>query len=285
MAQHDTKVHDSGPSTNAHFDQLSNKYEDFIGLVTGAIGRYALDSLISAPTQDSVIHDNACGTGLITEHFQHIAVKTGTSAKKIHATDFVESVTQVLQRKADQSDWKNVEISVMDSQELPFPDNHFDLSITNFGIFFLPDPQKGADHIYRTTKPGGTAVVTTWKERRIMNTIIEAQRTIRPDLPTLGSPWAELWSKEETLRNVLVHAGFKPENVEIVERRTDAVVETFLRDLDIVTRSYPAATEGWTEDEKSRLGKEMLRVAKERDPEGGGVGGLYFVAFIAVARK
>lgn len=269
----------------SHFGRMSNIYDDFIGLVTGDVGRYALDNLISAPNQDSIIHDNACGTGLITEHLQHIVNKTGTSPKIINATDFAAPVTQVLKQKASRSGWKNVDISVQDSQELTFPDNHFDLSITNFGIFFLPDPQKGADHIYRTLKPGGVAMVTSWKERRIMETTNEARKTIRPDLKILDSPWAELWSKEETLRNVLVKAGFKAENVKISERRTDAVVEPFLMDPGLIARAYPAATEGWTEDERARLGTEMLRIAKERDPEGGGVGGIFFTAYVAIATK
>ena len=268
-----------------HFDQLSSKYDDFIGLVTGDIGRYALDNLIAPQGKDIVVHDNACGTGLVTEHFQHIASRTGTSAKVIHATDFVPSVTKVLQAKAERHGWTNVDIGVMDSLEITFPDDYFDLSITNFGIFFLPEPQKGADHIYRTLKPGGIAVVTAWKVRHIMSTLVEAQKTIRPDLKTVQTPWAELWSKEETLRNVLLNAGFKNEDLKIVERRTDAVVEPFLRDPDMVSRAYPAATEGWSEDERARLGSEMLKIAKEKDSAGGGAGGLYFVAYIAVATK
>ncbi|OAP61745.1 hypothetical protein AYL99_03948 [Fonsecaea erecta] len=278
-----TNPPDFNPS--GHFDQLSSKYDDLIGLMTGDIGRYTLKALVKPPTSDMVIHDNACGTGLVTEYLQHVSSTTGTYPKMIHATDFVPSVTRVMQKKAAQQQWKNIDISVMDSQDLTFPDGTFDLSITNFGIFFLPDPQKGADQIYRTLKPGGLAVVTAWKERRMMDTIAAAQKIIRPDLKPLYSPWGELWSKEETLRNVLLNAGFKAENVKIVEKRTDAVVEPFLQDPEMVARSYPAAVEGWSEQDKAKLGQEILRIARERDPKGGGVGGLYSVAYIAIARK
>ena len=281
---------------SSHFDKLSNKYDDLIGLVTGDIGRFAIDKLIPTPISDCVVHDNACGTGLVTEHLQHIASRTGSHPKFIHATDFVPSVTKVMQQKATHNGWKNVEIAVMDSQELAFPDNHFDLSITNFGIFFLPDPQRGADQIYRTLKPGGIAMVTTWKERRMMDTILKAQKAIAhtstdaqkadgPGLKMLDTPWAEPWSKENKLRDVLTGAGFAPENVKIVEQRTDAVNEAFLRDPGMIARAYPAAVEGWNENDRARLGDEVLRIAKEQDPEGGGVGGLYWVAYIAIAKK
>ncbi|EXJ60460.1 hypothetical protein A1O7_04613 [Cladophialophora yegresii CBS 114405] len=265
----------------AHFDQLSDVYDELVGVLTGDIGRYAIDHLIPFPTSETSIHDNACGTGLMTAHLQQVA----SAPKKIHATDYVPSVTRVMQQKAVRNGWTNVEISVMDSQELTFPDGYFDLSITNFGIFFLPDPQRGAHQIYRTLKQGGVAVVTTWKERRIMDTIVAAQKSIRPDLETLSAPWAELWAKEKTLRDVLVNAGFRAENVQIVEKKTDAIVEPFLRDPNMVARGYPAATKGWSDEERGRLGSEMLRIAQEQDPQGRGARDLFSTAYIAIAKK
>jgi ubiquinone/menaquinone biosynthesis C-methylase UbiE len=276
MAQ---KVAGSDPAS--HFDRLSTKYEEFIGLVTGSIGRITIDYLIPEEFLPGVVHDNACGTGLVTDYLQQLA----KPPKLIEATDFVPSVTQILQRKASDKGWNNVHVTVMDSQDLTFPDNHFDLSITNFGIFFLPEPQKGANQIYRTLKPGGMAVVSCWKHRHIMDVIVAAQRSIRPDLEPLASPWTELWSKEETLQNVLLKAGFPSRQIQIVTRMTDAMVEPFFSDPDLVAKSYPAATEGWTAEEKNRLGPEMLRIAKERDPEGGGRGALMFDAYVAVAIK
>jgi SAM-dependent methyltransferase len=46
---------------------------------------------------------------------------------------------------------------------LSFPDNKLTHSFTNFAIMAMPEPDKVAAHIYRTLKPGGTAVITTWK--------------------------------------------------------------------------------------------------------------------------
>ena len=270
-----------------HFDQLSNLYDQFIGLMTGDVAHYIHDTLIPPPNSSTVVHDNACGTGLVTEHLQTIAAKTNppTYAKMIHATDFVPSVIEVMKQKSARQGWQNVHVAVMDSQDLTFPNDYFDLSIMNFGIFFLPDPQRGADQIFRTLKPGGTAVVTAWKERRIMDTIVQAQKSIRPDLATLTTPWADSWSEEDTLRTVLVKAGFNAESLRIEEKRTDVVAHAVLRDPEIMRKSYPTVIEGWSDEETQRLGGEILRIARHRDPEGQGVGGLYCVAWIAVARK
>ncbi|KAL6251279.1 hypothetical protein RBB50_001487 [Rhinocladiella similis] len=265
-----------------HFNELADTYEGLIGLITGDIAHQILYELLPAPDSAAVIHDNACGTGLVTQYLEDIASRTG-SYPTIHATDFVPSVVDVTKHKSETLKWKNVDASVMDSQALTFPDELFDLSITNFGIFFLPEPQKGADHIYRTLKPGGTAVVTTWKERRLMDTLKQAQQLIRPDLKPWGAPWEEEWSKEETLRAVLEKAGFKGDKIQIVERRTDAVAQPFLRDVHLVTKAYPVVVKEWREEEKERLGPEMLKLLQARN--GGPAEGLCHIAYVAIAKK
>lgn len=275
-------------NASSHFDTLSSSYDGLIGLMTGDVGRYVLDNLLPSPiTTETVVHDNACGTGLVTQHLQQRAESGALSYPRMtHATDFVASVTQIMQQKATRNGWKNVDISVMDSAALTFPDNYFDLSITNFGIFFLPDPQAGADHIFRTLKPGGAALVTAWKERRSMGVITSAQLAIRPDLPPLSSPWAATWEKEETLRNVLLNAGFKQENLKIVTQRTDALADLFLHTPEKVAQLYPAATpEGWTDEDKKKLGPEILRNAKEGATPEDGTAGVFNVAYVAIAIK
>lgn len=56
-----------------------------------------------------------------------------------------------------------VETAGMDGHNLGFDEAMFDISVTLFGLFFFSDPAKGAREIYRTLKPGGTAVVRCWK--------------------------------------------------------------------------------------------------------------------------
>ena len=51
----------------------------------------------------------------------------------------------------------------MSGQDLKFDDSTFDASVTNFGIFFFPDPVAGTREIRRTLKEGGMAVVTCWR--------------------------------------------------------------------------------------------------------------------------
>ncbi|PMD59064.1 uncharacterized protein K444DRAFT_724876 [Hyaloscypha bicolor E] len=51
---------------------------------------------------------------------------------------------------------------LMRAQKLTFPDNYFDLSFTNFVVTDLDDQKIVGQHLYRTLKPGGQAIVCTF---------------------------------------------------------------------------------------------------------------------------
>lgn len=67
----------------------------------------------------------------------------------------------------------------MRAQELSFPDNFFDFSFTNFVVADLDDPDIVAQHLYRTLKPGGKAIVCTFAFRPFDEAIISAHYTTR----------------------------------------------------------------------------------------------------------
>jgi ubiquinone/menaquinone biosynthesis C-methylase UbiE len=57
-----------------------------------------------------------------------------------------------------------VKIDTMDTGNLTFPDNTFNLSITDFVFAGLPDDVAAASHILQTLQPGGTGVIAVWKK-------------------------------------------------------------------------------------------------------------------------
>lgn len=105
----------------------------------------------------------------------------------IKATDCSEAMISVLQSLISERQRTTVTASVTDSQELRFDDEPFTHSIANFGIFALPDPEKGLKEIYRTPKSGGTAAVTIWRDPGNMGLVHKIQKRMRPDL-TLSVP-------------------------------------------------------------------------------------------------
>jgi len=147
---HDTNKF--GDSSN--WNKAAEEYEKGTAGLTRRLGIDAIN-LVEIP-DNSVIHDNACGPGIITEEIIKM-----NSTVQIDATDFSDSMVGIVKSKIEQNGWANVKASVQNSLDLNFEDNRFDLSITNFGLMFSEDPAS-IRHIFRTLKPGGKAIVTTW---------------------------------------------------------------------------------------------------------------------------
>ena len=54
-------------------------------------------------------------------------------------------------------------VSVMDAEELTFPDDSFDCVTCGFGIMFFPDQDRGLVQMRRVLKPGGCLALSTWR--------------------------------------------------------------------------------------------------------------------------
>jgi hypothetical protein len=109
------------------------------------------------------------------------------------------------------------EVRVEDAQNLTFADNSFDASITNFGIFFLPDPVAGARHIYRTLKSGGTAAVSVWKTFGFKPILWEIQSQLKIANPLTELPLMEPWCDGALLERTLKEGGFEQVESSVVK--------------------------------------------------------------------
>jgi len=100
--------------------------------------------------------DLAGGTGDLTAKFSRIV---GTEGHVVLA-DINDSMLKVGRSKLrDLGIEGNVEYVQANAEELPFPDNHFDLVTIAFGLRNVTDKDKALASIYRVLKPGGRLLV------------------------------------------------------------------------------------------------------------------------------
>lgn len=100
--------------------------------------------------------DLAGGTGDLTAKFSRIVGKTG----QVVLADINDSMLKVGRSKLrDLGIVCNVEYVQANAEQLPFPDNHFDLVTIAFGLRNVTDKDKALASIYRVLKPGGRLLV------------------------------------------------------------------------------------------------------------------------------
>jgi ubiquinone/menaquinone biosynthesis C-methylase UbiE len=203
---------------NTLFSQAASSYEKQSAGVTRQLGQQVL-SLLPLITTSSVVHDNACGPGIITTDIIAQCSKSNIEPPTICATDFNEGMIDAIQSTIDAEGLNTVTAQVMDGSDLsPFEDNKFTHSITNFGIFVFPNAAAGAEHIFRTLKVGGIAAVTTWKRPGNIFFINEVLQELAPGLKEWFS--VKEWTQEKKLRCVLEQGGFAKDHIEIFEKGT-----------------------------------------------------------------
>lgn len=216
-------------------------YETTGGLVTTQFAAHNL-SLIPAIPKGSIIHDNACGSGTITR-----LILTSPSAPndlKIHATDIDPPFLSTLSETVAEHNW-SVSVSNQKSEALSFDDNTFTHSLTNIAIFFTSSAGlDGAKEIYRTLRPGGTAVVNCWAHVTWLFPIKTVHEAIRPGKPFPTPVIA--WHDGQHIQKVMRDAGFKEEDIKIERSDAWAVVKRDgLREWAEKSWAYLGGIAGW----------------------------------------
>ncbi|KAL4866959.1 hypothetical protein BDV12DRAFT_172123 [Aspergillus spectabilis] len=269
----------------AAFDKASDIYERMTGGCTREVAKYIL-TLDPKVDSSSIILDNACGTGIITEE---ILNHFSESRPRISAADFAPSMVSNFTTKAKAKGWitdgdvNHLTVSVQNAEELTYPDESFTHSYTNLGFPFFADGEKAAAQLYRTLRPNGTAFISTWKTLGYLQPIHRAQLAVRLD----STPWEPLmpkeWLTKEKLVRVLVAGGFEPDRIEVHERTVGYRGKNLEALLDIMKMSFLGqVTDGWNEEEKLIWVKELRESLTEDEKMNASV---EMVAWVAVATK
>ncbi|KAK3987187.1 S-adenosyl-L-methionine-dependent methyltransferase [Cladorrhinum sp. PSN332] len=257
-------------TTAERFNKTASNYEAITGGGPRELGQHAISLIagLKPLTSESKILDNACGTGIVTD----IILQSGIQPE-IHAVDCAENMVSIA--RARFSSHPNVHAAVMAGEELSFPDDTFTHSITNLGLMFFTDADKGAREIARTLHPDGVAVVTGWSMRAPFKIIQEVHAQIRPDDTSFKAPVPDIWLDPEHTKAVLSGAGLDVHVSTAVDVHMGG--ETADGVADLLIQFGSRAFESWSEEEKEKVAGAMKKIVRERAvpftrPSGSGVG-------------
>src|SRR5579859_413486 len=87
------------------------------------------------------------------------------------------------------------------------------------GIMPLPNADKALSHLYRTLKPGGTCVITSWYRLQYHDLGLEILKRLRGEdayYDIDASKWKAEWLDPQYLKTQMERAGFKDCRVETI---------------------------------------------------------------------
>jgi ubiquinone/menaquinone biosynthesis C-methylase UbiE len=290
----------SGSSVSSLFHDLAAKYEASTGGCTRQIATHLI-SLLPPIDADSTVLDNACGNGIAAQEVLYKYPDTALSMTCVDsAKPMVDLARHAVPASISSSDSTapkpTLSFDVLDGVDLsPLPSASFSHSITNMGIFFFSDPVRGAQEIYRTLKPSGTAIVTSWESPGYLPVIHAAQRAVRPSDPLFKWPIADEWYDASHLHETLEKAGFA--QIEMHDMIAYYASSSLEEACGYLFAMWKQIGPKWTEEENAEFKKQLLiqgrkvavttkrPVNGKKDAEIVEVVGFPMVAHVAIAKK
>ncbi|RUO24121.1 bifunctional demethylmenaquinone methyltransferase/2-methoxy-6-polyprenyl-1,4-benzoquinol methylase UbiE [Aliidiomarina minuta] len=206
------------------FDSVAAKYDVMNDVMSFGIHRLwkrqTIDS--SAARKGQRILDLAGGTGDLAARFSRIVGPEG----QVVLADINASMLEVGRTKLqDMGIVGNVDYVQANAEELPFPDDHFDVITIAFGLRNVTDKDKALRSMLRVLKPGGRLLVLEFSkpEQELLNQAYDFYSfNILPQMGGLIANDKESYQylaesirmhpDQETLKNLMQAAGF--ENVD-----------------------------------------------------------------------
>jgi SAM-dependent methyltransferase len=183
---------------------------------SAAMGRDVTEALVdyAQPQPGMRVLDLASGTG---EPAITIATRIAPTGH-VTALDLSTDLLAIAAERARQRGLTNVAIQQADAQQLPFPDQQFDLATSRFGVMFFPDTVRALRELHRVLKPGARACFAVWGPQEqpcFASTIGTVHRHIGGPLLAPGGPDPFRFSQPGSLSEALSKSGFSGPQEEI----------------------------------------------------------------------
>ncbi|KIX96313.1 uncharacterized protein Z520_08091 [Fonsecaea multimorphosa CBS 102226] len=170
--------------------------------------------------KDLIVLDQACGTGIVSEHLVRALNKSQQANLDLTCADFADSMVTFAGQRIRTLDVKSAHAIKADAMDTKLPSDKFTHVLLNFGPMIFSDWKVGMAELHRILQPGGTLAMSSWMRLGWPDDIRNAFAT-DPEIPPLPSSKAlcELvnsngrWSDAAWIRDSVVQSGFVDVNV------------------------------------------------------------------------
>ncbi len=141
------------------------------------------------------ILDVGTGTG-------SVAITAARRGADVTGVDITPALLEAAASHAAVAGVEDIAWEVGDAADLPYPDEHFDATISNLGHMYGDPPDAVADELRRVTVPGGRIAFTSWTPTTVFPVL--AQQILPhlepEDLPDFSAP-PFLWGDPDVARD------------------------------------------------------------------------------------
>jgi ubiquinone/menaquinone biosynthesis C-methylase UbiE len=171
---------------------------------TWSSGDYSKVAWITVPVSETLVEDVdlragsrvldvAAGTG-------HAALAAARRFCEVTAIDYVPELLDVARRRAD-AEGLPLNAIEGDAENLPFPDDSFDVVLSALGVMFTADHQRAASELVRVVRAGGRIGIANWSPSGFVGQMLGTVTRYVPP-PPAAQP-ASRWGNEDTVRALL----------------------------------------------------------------------------------
>jgi SAM-dependent methyltransferase len=155
------------------FTSPADSYDRFMGRYTRTLAPALADA--AGVTGDMRVLDVGCGPGGLADV---LAARVG--AENVAAIDPAPQFAATCRERHPEAD---VRVGV--AEDLPWPDDGFDATLSSLVIAFMQDADRGVREMARVTRPGGTVAACMWDiaggGMTMLSTFWRAARDLDPD--------------------------------------------------------------------------------------------------------
>ncbi|MFT3872500.1 MAG: methyltransferase domain-containing protein [Nocardioides sp.] len=177
------------------FAVAADSYDQFMGRFSRPLSAALLDDFTLTPGDRAL--DVGCGTGALTA-----ALVSALGAEQVSAIDPSESFVEAMRSR-----FPGVDVRHGRAEQLPFPDNSFDLVLAQLVVHFMADPAGGLREMGRVLRPGGTVAASVWDHGGGEGPLVGFWRAVLDLDPTAEDEGALAGARPGQLAELAVAAG------------------------------------------------------------------------------
>ena len=256
-----TGMQEHAPPPEA-WDAIADGYDRYVAPQEVDLAGEALRIVGLEPGQRFL--DVAAGTG-------GLSLPAARLGAQVLATDWSPAMIERFEARVREEGLSNAAGRVMDCHALELPDDHFDVTGSQFGVMLVPEQPRALRELVRVTRPGGRVLVIAYgspPELEFLQIFIGALTAVAPGFPGLPDdppPLEFQVSDPDVLRRRLTEAGLKDVRVERTAERPAFASGQEMWDWVLYGNPIPGMlVADLTESQQARLRQVLDGMVRER---------------------